>query len=64
MAAMFNSRRNELARLLGFIDQTLALAQELIAAPQDREELEIAEELLLEFQDERQNVEAELSRLL
>ena len=58
-----SARRNELTQLLGFIDQTLALAEEMIAAPQDREELEIAEELLLEFQDERRNVEAELSQL-
>jgi hypothetical protein len=60
---MLNSRRNELARLLGFIDQSLALAEEIIAAPQDNEDLQSAEKILLEFQAAKRNVEAELSRL-
>ena len=57
---MLNSRRNELARLLGFIDQSLALAEEMVAYPQDGEDLQTAEELLLDFQEARRQVEAEL----
>ena len=60
---MLNSRRNELARSLGFIDQSLALAEEMIAAPQDGEDLETAEELLLEFQEAKRQVEAGLTEL-
>ena len=60
---MRNSRRNKLARLLGFIDQSLALAEEMVAAPQDGEDLETAEELLLECREARQQVEAELTEL-
>jgi hypothetical protein len=58
---MLSARRKELARLLGFVDQMLALAEEMIAAPQDCEDLETAEELLLECQAVRRQVEAELS---
>ena len=60
---MLSARRNELAQLLGFIDQTLALAEEMIAAPQDCEDLDTAEELLLECQAVRRHVEAELSEI-
>jgi hypothetical protein len=62
-AAVRNSRRNELARLLGFIDQSLALAEEMVAAPQDNEDLESAHQFLIDFQEAKQDVEAELSRL-
>jgi hypothetical protein len=60
---MLNSRRNELVRLLGFIDQSLALAEEMVAQPRDGEDLEIAEELVLECRAARRQVEAELGQL-
>lgn len=53
-------RRDELARLLASIDQDLALAEEMVAAPQDNDDLELAEELVVEFQEARRQVEAEL----
>jgi hypothetical protein len=56
---MLPDRRNELARCLANIDQALANA-EAIAADTEDELHESALEFLIEFQEARRNVEAEL----
>jgi hypothetical protein len=52
-------RRNELARVLADIDQCLAKAEAIAADPED-ELHESALDFLIEFQEARRNVEAEL----
>jgi hypothetical protein len=58
---MDHSRRNQLARQLALVDQDLALAEEMVAVPQDNEDLQSAEELLLEFLEAKRLLEMELS---
>ena len=51
--------RNELARILAYIDQALANAEAIAADPED-ELRESALDFLIEFQEARRNVEAKL----
>lgn len=55
--------RDQLVRLLAVIDQELALAEDMVTEPQNDDDLQAALELMLEFDDARRNVEAELAQL-
>jgi hypothetical protein len=56
-----DTRRNELARSLAYIDQALAKA-EAIAADAEDEDRQSALDFLIEFQAAKRAVEAELSK--
>ena len=56
---MPDTRRNELARCLAYIDQALANAEDTAADPTD-ELHESALDFLIEFQEARRDVEAKL----
>jgi hypothetical protein len=57
------ARRKKLVRLLASIDQELSLAEEMATESHDDADRQSALELMLEFQDAKRDVEAELKQL-